>query len=140
MPIKKTSKKDKVKTQMEILLESAEDVIEMIRQAKSYDDIQARFGAHPKYISAFISNSEYSARAREAQNESAEEIATKAEKAILEIDSADTSAKVTRQRELAHHYRWLASKKNPYKFGDGTILRGDNDAPLNPSVNLILNK
>jgi hypothetical protein len=140
MSVKKTLIKTKVKTQKEILIENAEEVIAMIGAAKNYDDIQERFLVRRENISWFIAESDYSARAREAQKESAEEIATKAEKAILEIESADTSAKVTRQRELAHHYRWLASKKNPYKFGDGTILRGDNDAPLNPSVNLILNK
>ena len=128
------------KTQKEILIENADDVIEMIRQAKSYEDIQEKYCVHPKYLSDFIAHSEYSVRAREAQKESAETYFVKAEKAILEIDALDTNAKVTRQKELASHYRWAARVKNPYKFGDSTTLRGDNEAPLNPSVNVILNK
>jgi hypothetical protein len=133
-------KKNKLKTQKEILIENAEDVLEMLRQAKSYEDIQQKFCVHAKYVSDFIANSEYSPRAREAQKESAETYFVKAEKAILEIDSADTNAKVTRQRELASHYRWAARVKNPFRFGDSTTLRGDNEAPLHPVVNLTLNK
>jgi len=128
------------KTQKEILLENADDVIEMIRQAKSYEDIQEKYCVHAKYVADFITSSEYSVRAREAQKESAETYFVKAEKAILEIDSLDTNAKVTRQKELASHYRWAARVKNPSRFGDSTTLRGDNEAPLNPSVNVILNK
>ena len=128
------------KTQAQILAENADEVIEMIRQAKSYEDIQNKFGVHPKYVALFITDSEFSARAREAQRLSAETIAEKAEKAILEIDSADTNAKVSRQRELAHHYRWLAAKKNPRVYGESSTLRGDVEAPLHPVVNLTLNK
>lgn len=36
--------------------------------------------------------------------------------------------------------KWVASKLKPKKYGDSTTLRGDSEAPLNPSVNVILNK
>lgn len=116
---------EKKKTQKEILLENAEDVIEMIRLAKSYEDIQEKFCVHAKYVVDFITNSEYSARAREAQKESAETISRKAELSLLQIQANDTKASVTRQRELAHHYRWLAAKKNPHKFGDSTKIQAE---------------
>ncbi len=118
-------KKEGKKTQREILLENAEDVIEMIRQAKSYEEIQEKFCVHAKYVVDFITNSEYSARAREAQRESAETISRKAELSLLQIQADDTQASVTRQRELAHHYRWLAAKKNPNKFGDSTKVQAE---------------
>lgn len=115
----------KKKTQKQILFDNADEVIEMIRQAKSYEEIQKKFGVHEKYVAYFIAESEYSARAREAQRESAETIAIKAEKSLLQIQADDTQASVTRQRELAHHYRWLASKKNPQKFGDSTKIQAE---------------
>lgn len=117
--------KEKKKTQKEVLIENADEVIEMIRQAKTYEDIIAKFGVHWKYINWFISESDYSARAREAQKESAETIAAKAEKVLLQIQADDTKASVTRQRELAHHYRWLAAKKNPQRFGDSTKIQAE---------------
>lgn len=36
--------------------------------------------------------------------------------------------------------KWVSSKLKPKKYGDSTTLRGDSEAPLNPSVNVILNK
>ena len=115
----------KKKTQKQILFDNADEVIEMIRQARSYEEIQKKFGVHEKYVAYFITQSEYSARAREAQRESAETIATKAELSLLQIQADDTQASVTRQRELAHHYRWLAAKKNPAKFGDSTKVQAE---------------
>jgi len=128
------------KTQKEILIENADDVIEMLENALSYDDICKKFCVRRENLAWFIAESDYSVRAREAQKSSAETYFVKAEKAILEIDALDTNAKVTRQKELASHYRWAARVKNPARFGDSTTLRGDNEAPLNPSVNVILNK
>lgn len=112
-------------TQAEILDLNADEVIEMIRQAKSYEEIQERFGVHEKYVARFISESEHSARAREAQRESAETISRKAELSLLRIQADDTQATVTRQRELAQHYRWLAAKKNPARFGDSTKIQAE---------------
>ncbi len=118
-------KKEGKKTQREILAENADDVIEMIRQAKSYEEIQKRFCVSAGALCRFIAESEYSARAREAQKESAETVAEKAERVLLQIQADDTQASVTRQRELAHHYRWLAAKKNPHKFGDSTKIQAE---------------
>jgi 3-methyladenine DNA glycosylase Tag len=112
-------------TQAEILDLNADEVIEMIRQAKSYVQIQEKFGVHEKYVAEFITSSEHSPRAREAQRQSAETIAEKAENSLLQIQADDTQASVTRQRELASHYRWLAAKKNPAKFGDSTKISAE---------------
>lgn len=117
--------KEKKKTQKEILLENSEEVIEMITDAESYDDICKTFRVRRENLAWFIAESDYSARAREAQKESAETIAVKAEKVLLQIQADDTQASVTRQRELAHHYRWLAAKKNPQRFGDSTKIQAE---------------
>lgn len=115
----------KKKTQKEILAENADDVIDMLENALSYDVICKKFCVRRENLAWFIAESDYSPRAREAQRQSAETIADKAEKALLEIDSLDTQASVTRQRELAYHYRWLAAKKNPHKFGDSTKVQAE---------------
>ena len=47
---------------------------------------------------------------------------------------------IARSRLRVDARKWVAAKLKPKKYGDATTLRGDNDAPLNPSVNLILNK
>lgn len=47
---------------------------------------------------------------------------------------------IARSRLRVDSRKWIAAKLKPKKYGDSTTLRGDNDAPLNPSVNVILNK
>jgi hypothetical protein len=115
----------KKKTQKEILLENADAVIDMLENALSYDDICKKFCVRRENLAWFIAESDYSARAREAQKESAETISRKAELSLLQIQADDTQASVTRQKELAHHYRWLAAKKNPHKFGDSTKVQAE---------------
>jgi len=50
------------------------------------------------------------------------------------------SAAVNQARLRVDTRKWIAARLKPKKFGDSTTLRGDSEAPLNPSVNVILNK
>ena len=118
-------KKPKRKTQKEILLENAEEVIEMVRAAKTYEDIQKKFSVCADTVLKFFAESVHSARVREAQKESAEIISQKAEKVLLELEKGCDTAEIARARELAHHYRWLAAKKNPQRFGDSTKIQAE---------------
>jgi hypothetical protein len=115
----------KRKTHLQNLCENADDVIEMIEEAKSYDDIQKKYGVNRESIACFISESDYSARAREAQKRSADKISEKAELVLLNLEKGCDNAEIARARELAHHYRWLAAKKNPNKFGDSTKIQAE---------------
>jgi len=40
------------------------------------------------------------------------------EMATQKIEDADTDFQLTQARELAHHYRWRASKIAPKEYGD----------------------
>jgi hypothetical protein len=115
----------KRKTHLQNLCENADDVIEMIEEAKSYDDIQKKYGVTRESIAFFIAQSDYSARAREAQKRSADKISEKAELVLLSLEKGCDNAEISRARELAHHYRWLAAKKNPTKFGDSTKIQAE---------------
>lgn len=105
-------------TQLEKLCEHADEVIEMILCAKSYNEIKEKFGVSHDAIARFISESEHSPRAREAQKKSADLIAEKAERILLQLEKGNDTAEITRARELAHHYRWLAAKKNPSAYSE----------------------
>jgi hypothetical protein len=70
-----------------------------------------------------------SARVREALKNSAAEYDDKAEKVLLDLPRDATPAEVARARELAQHYRWRASKRNPKKYGDKLQLGGAEDLP-----------
>lgn len=117
--------KEKKKTQKEILLENAEKVIEMIEDDFSYREIAKKFFVDLSVVNDFVNNSQHSARAREALLNSADRAFDKAEEAILDIDDSATQAAVTRQRELAHHYRRKAAVKNKNKFSESHKIQAE---------------
>jgi hypothetical protein len=117
--------KEKKKTQKEILLENAEEVIEMIEDDFSYRAIAKKFAVDLSVVNDFVNNSQHSARAREALLNSADRAFDKAEEAILDIDDSATQAAVARQRELAHHYRRKAAVKNKNKFSESHRIQAE---------------
>jgi hypothetical protein len=110
----------KRKTHKEVLIENAEDVILMIDEAKNYDDIIAKYKVRREDVAWFIAESDFSARAKEARLRSADKIAEKAEQVLLQLEKGCDNAEIARARELAHHYRWLAAKKNPREYSERT--------------------
>ncbi|NBN88649.1 MAG: hypothetical protein EBV32_06140 [Proteobacteria bacterium] len=115
----------KKKTQKEILIESADDVIEMIENDFSYKNIATKFRVDVREVNYFINHSQFSARAREALSNSADRAFDKAEEALLNINVGDDNAVITRQRELAHHYRRKAAVKNRNKFADSHKIQAE---------------
>jgi len=71
-------------------------------------------------------DNERSARAREARKQSAHQFAEKAEE---EIRNAADPFELSKAKELAHHWRWRASKANPKEFGDKLAIGGADDLP-----------
>lgn len=106
---------------LEILNKNAEEVLRMFEEGATYEDICNKFGVHRAYLSEFVCSSDYSARAREAQKRSASKYAELALKSILELESGADKAIIARQKELAHHYRWLAKVKAPKEFNENRI-------------------
>jgi len=115
----------KKKTQKEILIESADEVIEMIENDFSYKSIATKFSVDVREINYFVNHSQFSARAREALSNSADSAFDKAEEALLNISAGDDNAVITRQRELAHHYRRKAAVKNRNKFADSHKIQAE---------------
>lgn len=104
--------KEKKKTQKEILLENAEEVIEMIENNRSYKEIGAKFKVHVERVFEFVNHSEYSARARRALQIASYNLLDKAQEAIESIEDGSTHARVARQRELKNIYLYRAQIKN----------------------------
>lgn len=50
------------------------------------------------------------------------------------IKDAKNSLGLSKARELAHHYRWRASKAAPKEYGDKVELSGDPDSPLQVQI------
>lgn len=75
---------------------------------------------------------ERSSRAREARTAMAKLWDERAEAIIL---NAGEEFDLKKAKELAHHYRWRASKIAPREYGDKLELAGDAERPLTVTIN-----
>jgi predicted transcriptional regulator len=69
-------------------------------------------------VNKYLNNENHSARVREALRQSAHLIAEKAEEVLESIKADATQAEVSRARELAQYYKWLAKVRMPKTYGD----------------------
>ena len=91
------------------------DVIcDRITEGESQAKIARDIGINPSHLSRWLG--QHSARAHEARHQSADASADRAESVL--IDAEQNSIEITRARELASHYRWMASKRRPAEYGD----------------------
>lgn len=67
---------------------------------------------------------ERSARAREARRRTAR---LWDEKATATIEAATDTFQLAKAKEMAHHYRWRASKIAPREYGDKLAVGGDDE-------------
>lgn len=89
---------------------------ERILAGESQAAIARSIGMYPSQLHAWIeADPERSARARAARTQSADSYADKAEQVLL---SASDPFEVTKARELAQHYRWMAKVRKPNEYGD----------------------
>ena len=93
-----------------------EAVCERLANGVTMTAIAEEIGVTVGKLSQWIaSDEEYSARAREARIHAAR---IWDEKALSVIEQALDPFELQRAKELAHHYRWRASKTAPKEYGD----------------------
>lgn len=101
-------------------------IVDLIYDGHSMTAIAEKMGVGKASLSEWISsNPERSARVNAARADSAEHWDRLAEK---ELRSATSSEEIAVARELAHHFRWRASKIAPKIYGDAA-----------PTVNIQVN-
>lgn len=102
-----------------------ETIVEMILQGDSYKTIAQKLNIGLTKLHEFTSNTNHSARVREALIISASTFDDKAEQVLL--DAKLDMVEIQRARELAQHYRWKASKRAPRVYGDKLDLTTDGE-------------
>ena len=93
-----------------------DDIVEYLLEGYSFRQIAEKLKVKLTTLHDFTQRSEHSARVREALEYSAQTFDDKAEEVLLTAEG--TKEEIMRARELAQHYRWKASKRNPRRFGD----------------------
>ena len=93
-----------------------EAVCERLADGVTMTAIAEEIGVTVGKLSQWIaSDEEHSARAREARIHAAR---IWDEKALSVVEQAQDLFELQRAKELAHHYRWRASKISPKEYGD----------------------
>ncbi len=92
-----------------------EKILTRIRNGKTLTKIAKELDVSVSWLSEWLSNPERSARAIEARTQSAFVWDDKAED---KLEEAADPFELSRAKELAHHYRWRASKIAPKQYGE----------------------
>lgn len=118
MTVKKTpAKKGEQKTKLDAI--GIDSVCERIEAGESVGAIADSLGIPKRTMWDWVdADGARSARVRASREKSAEAEDDKAEAVLAGLTAASTPAEVARARELASHYRWRASKRNPKTYGD----------------------
>lgn len=96
-----------------------EEVCEKIEADNSLAEIARGYGISGNALTSWLdADPERSARARASRERAARTCDDEALNAINALNAASSTAEVAKARELAHHYRWRASKRNPREYGD----------------------
>lgn len=93
-----------------------DEILDMFRDGSTYRAVCASFDVSSRTMSKFLSLPENVDQYRTVLQESADAYVDKAEEALLNAPA--DKIELYRARELSQHYRWLASKRNPKRFGD----------------------
>lgn len=102
-------------------------VCERLIAGDSQSQIADEVGVSIALLSTWLSSDpERSARAREARTAAARQFDEKAE---AELRDASDPFTLARAKELAHHFRWRASKVAPRDYGDKLAIGGAEDLP-----------
>ncbi len=123
--VKKAAPKPVIKLDIEV-------IIEMIIDGKTFREISESESVSLGKLHSFTSSTEHSARVRDALKISADSYSDMAEQVLKE--AAGNLIEISRARELAQHYRWKASKRDPRRFSDKLELSGDPENPVTQSV------
>ena len=108
-----------------MLDEHIDEIIDLIIDGLTYREIAKKYNCNVSTVHRLLTSEQHSARANQALATSASQYADKAEQ-VLKDAEAD-KFEMQRARELAHHYRWKAAKRNPSKYGERIKTENKNE-------------
>lgn len=91
-------------------------ICELIIDGKTFRDIAKVFDCSISTLHNFLVKPEHAVRTRDSLELSAATYANKGEQVLIEAEGI--SVEIQRARELAQHYRWMAAKRAPNKYGE----------------------
>jgi len=93
-----------------------DEILDLFADGVPYREVAKKMGVSTRTLHKFLSIPENNIEYQSVLQESSDSYASKAEEVLL--NSPPDKIEIQRARELAQHYRWMASKRNPRKYGD----------------------
>jgi chromatin remodeling complex protein RSC6 len=93
-----------------------EQILDLVSDNIRFIDIAKKMQVSTRTLNDFVSRPENNIQYREALQRSADGYADKAEEILM--SAPRDKMEIYRARELAQHYRWMASKRKPQTYGD----------------------
>lgn len=113
-----------------------EKLLEQIVEGLTYRQMAEFHGVTLWELHKFLHLEQHSARAKDAMNLCADSYADMATETIKNC-SKNNPVEVQIARELASHFRWMASKRRPKAYGDKVDVTTDGDKlPANSGFDL----
>lgn len=110
-----------------ILTDNIDLIIQKIAEGETYTTIAESIKVAKTTLFNFLDKPEYSARADEALQRSADSYADKAEDVLVNLKPTSNQIEFQQARELSQLYRWKSGKRNPKKYGDKIDVTSDGE-------------
>ena len=112
-------KKDEVKhiARMKSKLDGRlDEILDLFADGETFRAVAKNVGVSTRTLNKFLTRKDNVEQYYAVLQESSDSYASMAEEALR--NSPADKIEIQRARELAHHYRWMASKRNPKRYGD----------------------
>lgn len=93
-----------------------DEILDLFADGETFRAVAKKVGASTRTLNKFLTRKDNVEQYYAVLQESSDSYASMAEEALR--NSPADKIEIQRARELAHHYRWMASKRNPKRYGD----------------------
>lgn len=93
-----------------------DEILDLFADGETFRAVAKKVGVSTRTLNKFLTRKDNVEQYYAVLQESSDSYASMAEEALR--NSPADKIEIQRARELAHHYRWMASKRNPKRYGD----------------------
>lgn len=93
-----------------------DEILDLFADGETFRGVARIVGVSTRTLNKFLTRKDNVEQYYAVLQESSDSYASMAEEALR--NSPADKIEIQRARELAHHYRWMASKRNPKRYGD----------------------
>lgn len=105
-----------------------DEILDLFADGETFRGVARIAGVSTRTLNKYLTQKDHVEQYHAVLQESSDSYASMAEEALR--NSPADKIEIQRARELAHHYRWMASKRNPKRYGDKLDIESKNDVNI----------